>query len=41
MNNLKLILIGLCLFGLVVLFSGCSSMPVCTSVVKFEVCPTK
>lgn len=43
MNNLKLLLIGLCVFSLVVLFAGCAAFPACVVVVKVqvEVCPTK
>lgn len=40
MNNLKLILIGLFIFGLMFLVTGCASAPICPEVtVKF--CPVR
>ncbi len=40
MNSLKLLLIGLCIFALLFVVTGCASVPVCPEItVKF--CPVK
>ena len=43
MNHLKLFLIGICVSAVIFFVTSCSTMPVCTSVVKLklEVCPTE